>query len=256
MSYADNSRQNTLTASVEHVTRVGHADPIEFGKLDLRAGEIACVVGPSGAGKTTLLRALAGDSSLKVAGHMTYESAGSAVSVGEAAKRGWLGLFLPDTGLPPWQVVSKILLLPASLNNNLVRPTSAEIEEALASLHLSGSVLTKTPGELSLGMRHRVLLALALLYRPRFLFIDELLASIDSPTVSLIIPVLKDFVAREGCTCLLTTHDLDRAYELASQFYYKGLHQGLLAMGYPAPKTLAACFLNDRNKLDRRDESQ
>lgn len=190
-------------------------------ELKLRGGEITCLIGPSGAGKTSLLRLLAGDRSLYFEGDIIYSVNGEQMTVHNAARLGRIGLFLPDTGLPPWQSVEDILSLPARLNPRLLRPSRESVVRTLATVALPDTTLCKAVPELSHGMRHRVLLALALLYRPKFLFIDELLSSIDSPTVDKIIPTLTEFVKTEQSVCLLATHDLDRAAKLGDTFYFK-----------------------------------
>ena len=234
---------NSLQATISSLApATSHPPLLKDSRVELAGGEITCLIGPSGAGKTVLLRLLAGDKTIQADAHIRYRSNGEALNVRDAATRGWLGLFLPDTGLPPWQKVADILSLPARFNPRLQKPDGQRVTATLQLLQLPSSTLKKIPRELSLGMRHRVLLALAVLYEPRFLFVDELLSSIDSPTVDGIVPLLKQLVTEREMVCLLTTHDLDRAMRLGTTFYFKGLDTSISRLSDPTKADMLALF--------------
>src|SRR5439155_19970336 len=64
----------------------------------------------------------------------------------------------------------------------------------------------------SLGMRRKLLLARALVHRPRLLYLDEPTANLDVHSAQRVRRLLRELVA-EGCTVLLTTHNLEEAEE-------------------------------------------
>jgi ABC-type multidrug transport system ATPase subunit len=214
----------------------------------LGGGKITCLLGPSGAGKTTLLRLLGGDQAVEFSGSATYYYLASPGDVKDAARNGRIGLFLPDGALPPWQTVQRILCLPARLNTNLKAPVKNEIESVLTRLRLPIETLLKVPSELSLGMRHRVLLALAFLYKPVYYLIDELFSALDQPTAELVLNELRRQVKESNSTCLVATHDLDRALAIGDAFYYKDLGQNLLLVEHPTRSELIELFEEDYAK--------
>jgi ABC-type multidrug transport system ATPase subunit len=223
----------------------GGAPVLRDAELHLNGGQITCLLGPSGAGKTTLLRMLGGDRTIEFRGSVAYNCLSSSTDVTAAARSGRIGLFLPDGALPPWQSVQSILRLPARLNSKLNKPDKQEIESVLSQLRLPGETLLKLPSELSLGMRHRVLLALAFLYKPAYYLIDETFSALDQPTADLLSQELVDQVKKRSSTCLIATHDLNRALEIGTAFYYKDLGHQLLRIENPTKTELIELFDQD-----------
>ncbi len=211
-------------------------------------GEITWLLGPSGAGKTTLLRLLGGDKTIEFRGNINYYYNEKSHHTGEVFSDGKIGLFLPEGGLPPWQKVIKILHLPANLNKKLECPSDNKIDQTLDILRLPLDTKNKLPSELSLGMKYRILIALAFLYEPSFYLIDELFSALDQPTADFLIEELNKKITSSNSVCFITTHDIDRALSMPGSYYYKDLGRNLIQLDSPTKSDIYECFKSDGHK--------
>ena len=90
------------------------------------------------------------------------------------------------------------------------------IDESIRSVHLDRSVLKKYPHELSGGMKQRVIIAMALLLKPKFVIADEPTTALDVLIQAQIINLLKD-LKRKGMSIMLISHDLSILSEVAEK---------------------------------------
>ena len=178
--------------------------------LSIEAGEIFALLGPNGAGKTTwisivcgLTRATSGRA--RVLGHDVVADA--------MAARRIVGLVPQEINFDPFFTPREVLRFQMGYFG--VPPSEARIEELLAALALADKA-DVTSRELSGGMRRRLLIAKALVHRPRVAFLDE-------PTAGVDIALRRDLwtyvrkLRAEGTTIVLTTHYLEEAEELADR---------------------------------------
>jgi ABC-2 type transport system ATP-binding protein len=178
--------------------------------LSIEPGEIFALLGPNGAGKTTwisivcgLTRATAGHA--KVLGHDVVRDA--------MAARRVVGLVPQEINFDPFFTPREVLRFQMGYFG--VPPSQARIEELLGALAL-GDKADVTSRELSGGMKRRLLIAKALVHRPRVAFLDE-------PTAGVDIALRRDLwtyvrkLRAEGTTIVLTTHYLEEAEELADR---------------------------------------
>lgn len=90
------------------------------------------------------------------------------------------------------------------------------IEDAMHSVSLDSSVLKRYPHELSGGMKQRVVIAMALLLKPRFVIADEPTTALDVLIQAQIVNLLKD-LKKQGMSFMLITHDLAILSEIADK---------------------------------------
>ena len=90
------------------------------------------------------------------------------------------------------------------------------IEDAMHSVSLDNSVLKKYPHELSGGMKQRVVIAMALLLKPKFVIADEPTTALDVLIQAQIVNLLKD-LKKQGMSFMLITHDLAILSEIADK---------------------------------------
>ena len=90
------------------------------------------------------------------------------------------------------------------------------ILESIHSVNLNESVLKKFPHELSGGMKQRIIIAMALLLKPKFVIADEPTTALDVLIQAQIINLLKN-LKKEGMSIMLITHDLAILSELADK---------------------------------------
>jgi ABC-2 type transport system ATP-binding protein len=178
--------------------------------LSIEPGEIFALLGPNGAGKTTWISIVCG---LATATSGTARVYGHDVVADAMAARRIVGLVPQEINFDPFFTPREVLRFQMGYFG--VPPSETRIDELLAAMALTDKA-DVTSRELSGGMRRRLLIAKALVHRPRVAFLDE-------PTAGVDIALRKDLWAyvrklrAEGTTIVLTTHYLEEAEELADR---------------------------------------
>jgi ABC-2 type transport system ATP-binding protein len=200
-------------------------DDVSF---DVQPGEFFGLLGPNGAGKTTLFKMLATlvlpDAGCATVGGHDVERDGAAV-------RRLLAPVIADERSLQWRLsASANLELYAGLHGLAGAEAARRIRELLAVVGLEDAA-ARLVGTYSSGMRQRLLIARALLARPRVLLLDEPTRSLDPIAARELRAFLRDEISgRWGCTVLLATHTADEVTELCHRVGV--LHRGrLLAVG-------------------------
>ncbi|MBV9065769.1 MAG: ABC transporter ATP-binding protein [Methylobacteriaceae bacterium] len=186
---------------------------VEDLNFSVAEGEIVALLGRTGAGKSTVLNLVMGtikadSGEITVAGHDPHSAFG--------ALRGRIAVSFQTDRLLPWRTAienAELGLLILGLNRAEAR---SRAQQWLDRVKLTGAE-DKYVHELSGGMRQRVSLARALAVDPAIIFLDESFSQLDHVTSH---ALRGDFrrIAREfGKTCLLVTHRIDDALELADR---------------------------------------
>ncbi len=178
--------------------------------LAIEQGEFFALLGPNGAGKTTLISLLAGLSradcgSLSVMGH-------DVVRDYRAARRA-LGVVPQELVYDPFFTVRETLRLQSGYFG--LRRNDAWIDELMAKLGLADKADTYS-GELSGGMKRRVLVAQALVHKPPVIVLDEPTAGVDVELRQSLWGFIQQ-LNRDGHTIVLTTHYLEEAESLCKR---------------------------------------
>ena len=180
--------------------------------LRVPVGRCFGLLGPNGAGKSTVFRILA---------TLVLPDAGTATMGGldvvqdaEAVRELVAGSGADERSLF-WRLSgAENLRLYASLHGLRGAERRQRVEEALAIVGLDASG-GQMVGRYSSGLRQRLLLARALLSRPRVLLLDEPTRSLDPVAARAFRDFLRrDIVERQGCTVVLATHAAEEAFEL------------------------------------------
>ncbi len=178
--------------------------------FDIEEGEFFGLLGPNGAGKTTLISILAG---LAKASEGRVLVHGHDVQTDYAQSRRLLGVVPQELVFDPFFSVREALRFQSGYFG--VKNNNAWIDELLESLGLADKA-NANMRQLSGGMKRRVLVAQALVHKPRVIVLDEPTAGVDVELRQ----TLWQFVAklnREGSTVLLTTHYLEEAEALCGR---------------------------------------
>ncbi|MBK1668073.1 hypothetical protein CKO28_08485 [Rhodovibrio sodomensis] len=164
--------------------------------LDLRGGEITCLLGPSGVGKTSLLRLIAG----------LAEAAGGRVGDDQGQPlQGRIAYMAQQDLLLPWLSARANLLLGPRLRGETVSGAMrARADDLLQRVGLAEAADAR-PGALSGGMRQRVALARTLMEDRPVVLMDEPFAGLDAITRYELQALAADLLS--GRTVLLVTHD-------------------------------------------------
>jgi ABC-2 type transport system ATP-binding protein len=182
-------------------------DQVSF---DIEEGEFFGLLGPNGAGKTTLISILAG-LSLASSGHVLVH--GHDVQADYAKARRLLGVVPQELVFDPFFSVREALKIQSGYFG--VKHNDDWIDELLHSLGLADKAHANMR-QLSGGMKRRVLVAQALVHKPRVIVLDEPTAGVDVELRQ----TLWQFIAKlnkQGHTVLLTTHYLEEAEALCGR---------------------------------------
>ncbi|MDX8397973.1 MAG: ABC transporter ATP-binding protein [Mariprofundaceae bacterium] len=175
--------------------------------LDVPEGSFFALLGPNGAGKSTLINILAdtvrpSSGALSLLGHDLLQD------------RAWckrrLGVVPQEIAFDPFFSPREILRFSRGMYGQ--KPDDAWVDELLERLELSQHA-HKITRQLSGGMRRRLLVAQALVHRPKVVILDEPTAGVDVELRKRLWDFMRE-LNRAGTTILLTTHYLEEAEEL------------------------------------------
>ncbi|CAN5658021.1 hypothetical protein BH23GEM9_BH23GEM9_23630 [soil metagenome] len=178
--------------------------------LDIAKGQVTAILGPNGAGKTTIIKSVLGlvrpdAGTIEVDGHAVDET---------VAYRAGIGYMPQIPRYPENLTVAEILHMIKDLRGRFT-----DLDEELVSVFDLESQYEKPFKTLSGGNRQRVSAAIAFMFRPDMLILDEPTAGLDPVASS----TLKDRILRDrgaGRTVILTSHVMSEVEELADTVVY------------------------------------
>lgn len=220
---------------VDNVTKAFGANQVLKGvSMTVRKGEAVALIGPSGSGKSTLLRCINGlvqpdGGQIHAAGHAVHALGSSAERI--ALRKDVCMVFQQYNLFPHMTVLDNIMLAPVEVLKQKREEVRERAIKLLAKVRLTGKE-GAYPGHLSGGQQQRVAIARALAMRPSVMLFDEVTAALDPETVKEVLNTIRELV-QEGMTCILVTHEMRFAREVAHQVYFtdKGL---IVEHGAPA----------------------
>ncbi|MCP3380359.1 ABC transporter ATP-binding protein [Bradyrhizobium sp. CCGUVB4N] len=180
--------------------------------LEIRRGELVCLLGPSGCGKTTTLRMLAGFVS-PTSGEILIE--GQDVTCIPAYKRD-VGIVFQNYALFPHMTVAKNVEY-GLVNIGMKRQERGDrVQDMLRRVELQ-QLAARYPRELSGGQQQRVALARALALQPKVLLLDEPFSNLDAQLRVRLREDLHNLIRSLEMTTLFVTHDQEEALTLADR---------------------------------------
>ncbi len=180
--------------------------------LNLKAGDIGCLLGSSGCGKTTTLRAIAGfepvlEGEIQLAGTRL-----SAPGYTLAPEKRRIGMVFQDYALfPHLSVVDNIGF------GIRKHPDKARIVAELLERVNLANLGKRYPHELSGGQQQRVSLARALAPEPLLLLLDEPFSNLDGELRRRLSHEVRDILKSRGTSAILVTHDQEEAFAVSDQ---------------------------------------
>jgi Cu-processing system ATP-binding protein len=193
--------------------RFGRLQVLDALDLEIEAGRTTAILGPNGAGKTTLMKSILG---------LVLPDAGAITVMGNRLDgspeyRREMG-YMPQIARYPENLTAReIMAMVADLRGFDLEDPALDLS-LVSALRVEGE-LDKPFRTLSGGNRQKVSAVLALLFRPRILFLDEPTAGLDPVSSS----TLKDRLLEEraqGRTLVLTSHVMAEVEELADTVVY------------------------------------
>ena len=179
--------------------------------LEINAGDVIAVVGPSGIGKTTLLRTIAG---------LVKPISGDIFC--NAPKRGGIGYIPQKLGLVRHTSVYHNVDLGARSGSRLFsepktwfKRRSERVTTAVERMGLSDKM--KEPvRRLSGGQQRRVATARTLAQRPKLILADEFLSELDEDNISIVLDAVKEYMEDGKSAMVIVEHNIQRAIEIST----------------------------------------
>ncbi len=208
----------------------GNKQVLDDVSIEVRAGEIVCLLGPSGCGKTTLLRIIAG---LEEPDRGEILLQGVDLAVVPVHERNF-GLMFQDYALFPHMTVAQNVAF--GLRMRRLDNVGQRTNEILSLVGLK-DMGQRDVNSLSGGEQQRVALARSLAPRPSLLMLDEPLASLDAGLRERLLPELRQIFVDTGQTVITVTHDQQEASAIADRIAI--MNDGRIEQ-YDTPQTLYA----------------
>ncbi len=205
--------------------------------LEVRAGEVVCIVGPSGSGKSTLLRCV---NLLEQPTDGRIEVLGAEVTdpdVDLDLVRTHVGMVFQQFNLFTHRTVLDNCTI---AQRGVLKRSRAEAERvALANLERVGLAdrAHALPAQLSGGQQQRVAIARALSMDPQLMLFDEPTSALDPELVGDVLGVMRD-LAEAGMTMLVVTHEMAFAREVGDRVVF--MDQGVIVESGPADQVISA----------------
>ena len=197
----------------------GDLEVLKGVSLDVRKGEVICIIGPSGSGKSTLIRCVNAlndiqQGSITVEGQEVHDP-----KLDKLALRQKVGMVFQQYNLFPHKTaLENIMMAPVLVLKEPREEVEKRARALIKKVRLEGKE-NSYPGELSGGQQQRVAIARSLAMRPDVMLFDEVTAALDPETVKEVLVTIKD-LAQEGMTCILVTHEMGFAREVADHIYF------------------------------------
>ncbi len=229
--------------------RFGATTILDGISLDVMKGQVVCIIGPSGAGKSTLLRCINAlvpidSGSILVEGQEVNDA-----KLDKLALRRKVGMVFQQYNLFPHRTaLANIMMAPVHVLKRKRAEVEVQARALLRKVRLEGKE-DFYPGELSGGQQQRVAIARSLAMQPDVMLFDEVTAALDPETVKEVLVTINE-LAEEGMTCVIVTHEMGFAREVADEVYFTD--RGVVVEHGPP----ADFFTNCRDERTRRFLSQ
>ena len=206
--------------SLENVHKsFGTLEVLKGISFDVMKGEVICIIGPSGSGKSTLIRCInalnsINSGSIKVRGLEVNDP-----DLNKLELRKNVGMVFQQYNLFPHKTaLENIMMAPMLVLKESKDEVLSKARSLIRKVRLEDKENTY-PGELSGGQQQRVAIARSLAMNPDVMLFDEVTAALDPETVKEVLVTIKE-LASEGMTCILVTHEMGFARELADHIYF------------------------------------
>ncbi len=187
--------------------------------FDVAKGEVICIIGPSGSGKSTLLRCINGLIEIDSGSIKVKDMEVHSPQLDKLELRKIVGMVFQQYNLFPHKTaLQNIMMAPIHVLKQDTEVVKERAYGLMRKVRLEGKE-DYYPGELSGGQQQRVAIARSLAMNPEVMLFDEVTAALDPETVKEVLITIRD-LAEEGITCLLVTHEMGFARELADHMYF------------------------------------
>ena len=212
--------QKDPIVSIQNVHKYfGELQVLKGVSLDVMKGEVVCIIGPSGSGKSTLIRCVNALNDIQ-GGVITVRGIDlTDPKLDKLELRKRVGMVFQQYNLFPHKTaMENIMMAPMLVLKENEEDVRQRARDLMKKVRLEGKE-DAYPGELSGGQQQRVAIARSLAMSPDVMLFDEVTAALDPETVKEVLVTIKD-LAQEGMTCILVTHEMGFAREIADHIYF------------------------------------
>ncbi|ONI43120.1 sugar ABC transporter ATP-binding protein [Candidatus Epulonipiscium fishelsonii] len=200
--------------------------------LNIKEGDLVCLLGPSGCGKTTILNLLAGLLD-PTSGDIKFDNVSV---VNKHPKDRNIGLVFQNYALYPHMTVMENVMFPLTVGNKKTKKSKAkEIAQKYMKITNITELADKKPGNMSGGQQQRVAITRALVQNPKVLLLDEPLSNLDARLRLKIREEIRRLVKEIGITTIFVTHDQEEALSISDKIVI--MDQGIVQQ-YDIPQNL------------------
>jgi polar amino acid transport system ATP-binding protein len=227
--------------------RFGRLEVLKGIDLEVKRGEVMCMLGPSGSGKSTFLRCInhleeINAGRLSVDGELVgyREAGGKLYELREnevARKRSEIGMVFQHFNLfPHMTALENVTLAPIRVKDVPRGDARNRGQQLLQQVGL-GDKLNTYPVALSGGQQQRVAIARALAMEPKLMLFDEPTSALDPELVGDVLDAMRQ-LARDGMTMIVVTHEMGFAREVADEVVF--MDEGVVVESGPPAAVLGS----------------
>ncbi len=197
----------------------GSLEVLKGVSFDVMKSEVICVIGPSGSGKSTLIRCINALNDIQKGSILVEGIEVNDPKLDKLELRKKVGMVFQQYNLFPHKTaIENVMMAPITVLKQDKAEVEARARDLIRKVRLEGKE-DSYPGELSGGQQQRVAIARSLAMTPDVMLFDEVTAALDPETVKEVLVTIKD-LADEGMTCILVTHEMGFAREVADHIYF------------------------------------
>ena len=187
--------------------------------IDVMKGEVICIIGPSGSGKSTLIRCINGLNDIQGGSIFVQGKEVHAANMNKLELRKKVGMVFQQYNLFPHKTaLQNVMMAPLKVLKENKTDVESRARQLIKKVRLEGKE-DSYPGELSGGQQQRVAIARSLAMNPEVMLFDEVTAALDPETVKEVLVTIRE-LAEDGMTCILVTHEMGFAREVADHIYF------------------------------------
>ena len=187
--------------------------------FDVMKGDVVCIIGPSGSGKSTLIRCVNALNDIQQGSILVEGLEVNDPDLNKLELRKKVGMVFQQYNLFPHKTaLQNVMMAPVRVLKHDKAKAETAARALLKKVRLDGKE-NAYPGELSGGQQQRVAIARSLAMQPDVILFDEVTAALDPETVGEVLQTIK-VLAEEGMTCILVTHEMAFAREVADHIYF------------------------------------
>ena len=190
--------------------------------LEVKKGEIVCIIGPSGSGKSTLIRTM---------NHMVEPTSGTITFKDDVLNKNNINEIRQRIGMvfqafelfPHLTVLENMILAPVHLKKMSKEEAISKSKELLNRVNLLDKI-DAYPNTLSGGQKQRIAIVRSLIMNPEVMLFDEPTSALDPEMVKEVLEVIKA-LAKSGMTTCIVTHEMTFVKEIATRVLFVDQHK-------------------------------